>query len=112
MIIHGRGSFWSNVFFGEHALSWLVPTTVQLDTDAKTLVIRRRNYYLIGVDRTLIPIRNVRRVEIDTHLFGADIKMKVYGTGNVVAKCIKKRDARKFYDYCLSEMSGLKGSPI
>lgn len=112
MIIKGRGSFWSNFFFGDHVLAWLFPMTVRLDTSTKTLVLRRRNFYVIGVDRTLIPIRNIRKVEIDTHLLGADIKMKVYGTGSVIAKCIKKRDARKIYDYCLSEMSGLKGSPI
>ena len=40
-----------------------------------------------------------------THLFGADISLKVYGAGKVTAKCLKKSEAKKVYQLCLDEIT-------
>ena len=54
-----RSSFFSNFFHGSHILDWVVPWTVTVDTVNKILIVRKRNYYLIGVDKTIIPIKQI-----------------------------------------------------
>ena len=110
MHITATGSLLSNLFFGDKKLlDWLVPWTITLDTEAEHIIVSKRNYYFIGVDREVIPFRNVRKVTLDTHLFGADIRMKVYG-GAVKARCLKKKEAEKIYNYCLEEITSNKRS--
>lgn len=111
MIYSANGSFLSNLFFGDNKLlDWLVPWSISIDTESEIVEIRKRNYYLIGVDRNVIPFRNIRQVVLDTHLFGADISLKVYGTGRVTARCLKKREARQVYNLCLKEITSNKKS--
>jgi len=107
-----RSSFFSNFFHGSHILDWVVPWTVTVDTVNKILIVRKRNYYLIVVDKTIIPIRNIRRVTINEHFFGADIEIKVFGSGSITARCLKKRDASKLRQFCLDEMSNLSNQRI
>jgi hypothetical protein len=102
MIIKAKGSILSNIFFGDHFLDLLVPYRVNIDTSTKILTISKRNYYFIGIDKTTIPISNVRRVNINRHLFGADLSIKIYGSGDVHAKCLSKRDAINLYNYLTS----------
>lgn len=110
MIIEAKGSFLSNVIFGENKyLDWLVPWSMKIDTEAEHIIVAKRNYYLIGVDKDVIPFRNLRRITYDAHLFGADLVLKVYG-GTVRAKCLKKQEAKKLYQYCLEEVTSNKKS--
>lgn len=102
MKIKASGSLLSNIFFGDHVLDFLVPTRVELDILAKTITIFKRNYYFIGVDKTSLPVRNVRRVEINRHLFGADLIIKIFGSKDVTAKCLSKRDSLKIYNFLLA----------
>lgn len=111
MIYTANGSLLSNLFFGEKKLlDWLVPWSITIDTDSEIVEIRKRNYYLIGVDRNVIPFRNIRQVTYDAHLFGADLSLKVYGAGVVTAKCLKKRASKKLYKVCLDEITSNKKS--
>ena len=48
---------------------------------------------MIGFDEEIVPFRYIRRIEVDTHLFGADMLIKVYGSGNLTVKCIGKNAA-------------------
>lgn len=102
-----RASFLGNFFYGSHMLDWLVPWSIVIDPVGKTLLIRKRNYYLIGVDKTIVPVRNIRRVIVDEHFFGADVELKIFGTGSVKARCLKKRDVKKLQQYCLDNMKSL-----
>jgi len=102
MIIKAKGSILSNIFHGDHILDILVPYRVEINTSVKILTISKRNYYLIGIDKTTIPISNIRRVYINRHLFGANLSIKIFGSGDVQAKCLSKRDAIKLYNYLVS----------
>ena len=93
-------------------LDWLAPWSILIDPIAKTLIIRKRNYYLIGVDKTIVPIRNIRRVLVDEHFFGADVELKIFGTGSVKARCLKKRDVKKLQQYCLESMNSLSNQKL
>lgn len=60
----------------------------------KTLTIEKRNWYLVGIDSTTVPINYVRNVSIDQHLFGADVHIKVYGS-NISVYYISKKSIAK-----------------
>lgn len=110
MIIKATGSILSNLIFGDNkSLDWLVPWSIKIDTEAEHIVVSKRNYYFIGVDKDVIPFRNLRRITYDAHLFGADLTLKVYG-GTVIARCLKKTEAQRIYSYCLEEITSNKRS--
>lgn len=111
MKIRATGSFLSNIFFGSNpTLDWLVPWSIMIDTEMEHIIVSKRNYYLIGVDKDVVPFRNLRRVTLDTHLFGADLILKVYGTGTITARCLKKGEAKRIYNFCLEEITSNKKS--
>jgi|TARA_B110000305_G_scaffold186648_1_gene207849 hypothetical protein len=64
-----------------------------VDFERKTITSKKRNWFLIGFDEKIVPFRYIRRIEVDTHLFGADMLIKVYGSGNLTVKCIGKNAA-------------------
>lgn len=110
-MLKASGSILSNMFFGEvKLLDWLVPWSITVDTERELITISKRNYYFIGVDRNVIPFRNIRQVLYDAHLFGADISLKVYGAGMVTAKCLNRRQAKRVYQVCLDEITSNKKS--
>ena len=43
----------------------LTPWIVILDTDLEIITVKKRNWYLIGVDIDTIPIRNIRNIFIN-----------------------------------------------
>ena len=110
MIIKAHGSFLSNIFYGSHVLDFLVPWKVEIDTVNKVYTVSKRNYHFIGVDKNIIPFRNIRRVNVDQNIFGADLSVKVYGSGFVYARCLRKKDVKVLVDYMRQEISALKRS--
>lgn len=111
MRVTATGSMLSNLFFGDNKLmDWLVPWSITIDTEQELVIVSKRNYYFIGIDKNVIPFRNIRQVIFDTHLFGADLKLKVYGAGIVVAKCLNKSEARNVYNLCLEEITSNRKS--
>lgn len=111
MTLSAKSTILSSLFFGENPmLDWITPWKIEIDHEMETVTVSKRNYYLIGVDKDVIPYRNIRRVTLDTHLFGADISLKVYGTGLITAKCLKKSEAREIYNACLEEISSNRKS--
>lgn len=110
MRLTAKGTVLSNLLFGQNAIiDWLTPYKVTLDTDQMILTISKRNDYLIGVDKITIPVRNVRNVTYDAHLFGGDLHFKVYGTRVQSAYCLRKASAKRIRDYLVSQMSNKKG---
>lgn len=55
---------------------------------------------MIGFDTQTYAFKYVRNISIDTHLFGADIKIRIIG-GSAEALSIPKKLARKIQDYLI-----------
>jgi len=106
--IIGKSTFLSLLFFGENILDIITPWHITADFINELIIIKKRNYYLIGVDEKTIPLRNIRTISLDEHLFGANIFFKVYG-GNTIVKCLSKKKAREIYNACLSKTGSKKG---
>ena len=75
--------FTSNMLLGGNVI-----TPDRLIVGATSVIYRKRNKYLIGVDESSIPYRQISSVEIVRHLIDADII--IYGSGN------KKIEAKDF----------------
>lgn len=104
-------SFWiSSIIFGEHFMDVITPWKIIIDFEKRHIEVTKRNKYLIGVDRKIMPFKNIRNIILDEHLIGADLYFKVYGA-NVIAKCLKKSDARHLYQEGIKEI-GRKGRSI
>lgn len=75
--------FTSNMLLGGNVI-----TPDRLIIGPTSVIYRKRNKYLIGVDESSIPYRQISSVEIVRHLIDADII--IYGSGN------KKIEAKDF----------------
>jgi hypothetical protein len=78
---------------GSNIKHLLNPWHIYVNFERKTITSKKRNWLLIGFDEEIVPFRYIRRIEVDTHLFGADMLIKVYGSGNLTVKCIRKNAA-------------------
>lgn len=111
--IVAKGTILSNLFFGQNPLIDLyTPYKIEIDLKLRLITISKRNYYLVGVDKTTIPFKNIRSIEIDRHLFGADIKLKVYGAGLQVVYCISKKNAKLIHNLIVTDMAKSKSINI
>lgn len=79
----------------------LTPWIVILDTDLEIITVKKRNWYLIGVDIDTIPIRNIRNIFINEHLFGSDLHIKIFGA-TISALCLSKKDSIKIRSILLN----------
>ena len=72
----------------------VTPSALEVDFDKQEIVVSKRNWHLIGVDRDVFFFRHIRRLTIDTHLIGADVTIRIVGS-----KChipsIPKADAKE-----------------
>lgn len=75
----------------------LTPWKIIVDLNELTITIKKRNWFLIGFDTNTYAFKYVRNILIDSHLFGADIKVRVIG-GNAEALSIPKKIALKIKD--------------
>ena len=107
MIIKSQSSVLSRIFFGNNFKDIWTPWYVTLDLKNNTLEVLKKNWYLIGIDRQIIPLKNIRKFDIDEHLFGCGIQIKIYG-GLIKAKCLKKRSANQIRNQVLIKISSLK----
>jgi uncharacterized membrane protein YvbJ len=82
--------FTSNMLLGGNVI-----TPDRLIVGATSVIYRKRNKYLIGVDESSIPYRQISSVEIVRHLIDADII--IYGSGNkkIEAKDFSVSDAKR-----------------
>jgi hypothetical protein len=68
------------------------PTRIIVDTETKKITVRKRNWYLIGVDEDVYAFSSIRHIAINNFLFGADIHIRMYG-GQVIIYALSKKDA-------------------
>jgi len=71
----------------------LRPWRISVDITNQTITIEQRNWYLIGRDTSIMAFRFVRNVEINEHVFGADISIRALGS-TVTAYYISKNAAQ------------------
>ena len=58
MIIKSQSSVLSRIFFGNNFKDIWTPWYVTLDLKNNTLEVLKKNWYLIGIDRQIIPFKN------------------------------------------------------
>ena len=83
-------SFSSNILLGGGIL-----TPDRLVLTDRSVVYRKRNNYLIGVDESSIPYRQVSSVEIERRIIDADIIIHGSGNKKIVAKNFSVGNAKQ-----------------
>lgn len=72
----------------------LFPWTISIDVNKQIIKVSKRNWFLIGVDTQTIQFNYIRSIEINEHLLGSDIIIKVIG-GKAEAKYLPKNSCKK-----------------
>ena len=104
-----KSGFWPLLFNGK-ILHILFPWVIEVNLNESYITVKKRNWYLIGIDSQYIAFRFIRNITIDEHLFGADLFIKAIG-GNVNAYCLKKKDVRKIRNM-LNEYNRSRGKTL
>ncbi len=92
-------------------LSIFRPWHLEFNFDKKHLIVKRRNWHLISYDEEIYLFKTVRNVKVDTHLFGADVSIKVYA-GNAEVRYISKKNAKKIRNILLNNDWNKSGTDI
>lgn len=71
----------------------LTPDIIVIDNDSVTY--KKRNKYLINVDSLTVPISKISSIELDTSIWGTDIRIKTFGAGEIIGLKFTKSDAKK-----------------
>lgn len=74
----------------EHIIN---PWVLKIDLEKEIISIEKRNWFFFGKDSNTIAFKFIRVINIDEHLFGADIFIKAIG-GWVSAKYLPKKDLK------------------
>jgi len=89
----------------------ITPWYLELNLDNTYVKLSRRNWYLIGIDTNIYSFRFIRSIRIDSHLFGADLELKVTG-GVAKVYSIPKKEAIEIKNLVIDYNSGNKGRHI
>jgi hypothetical protein len=89
----------------------LNPWKIIINTIDEYIIVRKRNWYLIGIDKQVLSFRYIRNISIDQHLFGADIHIKIIG-GKNSAYYISKINANKIKTILLEYNKTGRGKTI
>lgn len=89
----------------------LTPWHIIIDFQTETITIKKRNWYLIGVDEEVHAFKYIRRVQIDQHVFGADLEVKLFG-GIARVFCLKKSSAKEIKEMLIDYNQKRKGGFI
>lgn len=79
------------------ARDFLFPFSLELDSAKKTLTVRKRNWFVIGIDTKSFNFGQIRNVLVDEHLLTASLIIRVYA-GKIECHWLSKADANKFKD--------------
>jgi len=90
------------LLFNGKPLAILRPWHMHVDTSKMLLTIKRRNWHFFSFDEETYAFKSVRNVKINTHIFGANLSIKVYaGEANIYY--IPKKTAKKIKELLLSQ---------
>ena len=82
-----RGQLWDAI----------IPWKIEVDAQNNFITVRKRNWYLIGVDENRFKFSSVRNVDLDQCLFGADMFIRMYGN-SLRIPCLNRKEANKLRD--------------
>lgn len=105
-----KSSYISLIFNGRFS-HILTPWYLELNIEEMYIKISKRNWYLIGVDTNLYAFRFIRNIKIDSHIFGADLEIKITG-GVASALSVPKSDVRKIKDMIIQYNNAKNGKHL
>lgn len=73
------------------------PWRISVDIEKESIIVAKRNWYLIGVNETTIAFRYIRKITIKQYLFGADVKIDTLGA-SISARYLPKLKVKKIRD--------------
>ncbi|WP_196894033.1 hypothetical protein [Aureivirga marina] len=109
-IVNAKSSTIALVFNG-HPMAILRPWRITVDTEKKLLTVKRRNWHLFSHDEETHAFRSIRNVKIDTHLFGADLSIRVYA-GKAEVFYLRKKKAKYIKELLLENDWNLSDADI
>ena len=83
-----------SLFMNLEILHIVNPWKITIDLNTEIIEVSKRNWFLIGENKSVIAFRFIRSVTINEHLFGGDIHIKVMG-GYASAYYMYKKDLHK-----------------
>jgi hypothetical protein len=89
----------------------LTPWHLELNLVETYIKVSKRNWYLIGVDTNVYSFRFIRNIKVDSHLFGADLEIRITG-GVAKVYSIPKKDAKKIKELVIEYNNSKKGRHI
>ena len=108
--LYSKSSLTGLIFNGRFS-HILTPWHLELNIEEMYIKISKRNWYLISVDTNIYTFRFIRNIKIDTHVFGADIELKITG-GVAKALSIPKKDANQIKDLVIQYNNSKKGKHL
>lgn len=75
---------------------------IKVDANNRIIEIKKRNWFLLRMDEKTYQFKAVRNVQINKHLFGADLAILVFG-GKAEALCLPKSKALAIKNLLLSK---------
>ncbi len=74
---------------------FITPYHLSLNVEEKYITVKKRNWFLVGVDTKIFNFGQVRNILIDENLILADLKIKVYA-GIIECYWFRKKDVLNF----------------
>ena len=74
---------------------FFTPYFIELIPEKSQLIVSKRNWYLLGVDRKSFNFGQIRNVLIDEHLILGDIEIRVYA-GKIKCYWMRKKELKLF----------------
>lgn len=93
-MIYKTKSNWLTLLFNLKAEHIINPWNIEVDLKKEIIVIEKRNWYFLGKDTNTIAFKFIRVIEVNEHVFGANIYVKAIG-GWVSANYLPKKDVKK-----------------
>ena len=84
---------------------FFLPWRIRVDTDNEFITVEQRNWHLVGKDSTTIAFRFIRSVQINDHIVGSDITIKVYGD-NISANYLPRKCVRNIRQLLINYNQG------
>lgn len=109
-IFKTKSSLTSLIFNGRFS-QILTPWHLEFNIEEMYIKISKRNWYLISIDTNIYSFRFIRNIQIDTHVFGADIELRITG-GVARALSIPKKDAKMIKHLVIQYNNSKKGKHL
>jgi hypothetical protein len=76
-------SSWFSLFMNGKIEHIINPWVLTVNFENETITVEKRNWFFFGKDKNIVSFRFIRNIQINEHLFGGDISIKVMGSGMV-----------------------------